>query len=95
MEPMNFLVVTAGMFHFSKYDFFKSNYLIQKAATVLKNHCHYPHNKKSLYNYLYRLASLASNSDLEIYLSAGVDIFEGFEKYLLDKDVDYFKAGKK
>lgn len=79
---------------FSKYDFFKTNDLIQKAATAVKKSLPLPTNKKSLYNYLYRLASLASNSDLEIYLSAGVDIFEGYQKYLLHQEVDYLRPVK-
>jgi len=79
---------------FSKYDFFKRNHFIKKAAVAVKRSLPLPNNKKSLYNYLYRLASLASNSELEIYLSAGVDIFEGFQKFLLDEGSDYLKPVK-
>lgn len=79
---------------FSKYDFFKSNYFIKKAAVAVKRSMPLPNNKKSLYNYLYRLASLASHSELEIYLSAGVDIFEGFQEFILDQGSDYLKAVK-
>jgi asparagine synthase (glutamine-hydrolysing) len=74
---------------FSKYDFFKRNHLLQKAASMVKQSMPLANDKKSLYNYLYRLASLASSSELEIYLSAGVDIFEGFQKYLIDPGFDY------
>jgi asparagine synthase (glutamine-hydrolysing) len=35
-----------------------------------------PHNKQSLYNYLYRLLSMADKSGLEFYLSSRIDIFE-------------------
>lgn len=49
------------------------------------------HNKKSLYNYLYRLASLSSQSNLEIYLSAGVDIFEEYQQYIIDPGFDYMQ----
>jgi asparagine synthase (glutamine-hydrolysing) len=34
---------------------------------------------------------LASNSDLEIYLSAGVDIFEDYQQYIIDPGFDYLK----
>ena len=51
-------------------------------------------NKKSKYNYLYRLASLASKSQLEIYLSAGVDIFEDYENNIT-ADFDYLTLIKK
>jgi asparagine synthase (glutamine-hydrolysing) len=47
-----------------------------------------------VHNYLYRLASLASKSNLEIYLSAGVDIFEDYEKYILCPEFDYLKPIK-
>ena len=79
---------------FSKYDFFKKNFLVKKGATFFKRNLPSAHNKKSLYNYLYRLASLASNSDLEIYLSAGVDIFEEYQQYIIDDGVDYLAPVK-
>lgn len=79
---------------FSKYDFFKKNFLVKKGATFFKNNLPVSNNKKSLYNYLYRLASLASNSDLEIYLSAGVDIFEEYQQYIIDHGVDYLAPVK-
>jgi asparagine synthase (glutamine-hydrolysing) len=64
---------------FANYDFFKSGGLVKNAANVLNKVLPKSHNKKSLYNYLYRLASLASKDSVEIYLSAGVDIFEDYE----------------
>ena len=76
---------------FARYDFFKKNFLIKKGASFFKHSLPAAHNKKSLYNYLYRLASLASNSDLEIYLSAGVDIFEDYQQYIVDPGFDYLK----
>ena len=79
---------------FSKYDFFKKNAWMQKAATALKRGMPPANNKKSLHNYLYRLASLASSSDLEIYLAAGVDIFEGFQENITDPGYDYMKQAK-
>jgi asparagine synthase (glutamine-hydrolysing) len=80
---------------FAKYDFFKKNFLVKKGASFFKNNLPSAKNKKSLYNYLYRLASLASNSDLEIYLSAGVDIFEEYQEYIIDPGFDYLEPVKK
>lgn len=79
---------------FAKYDFFKKNYLVKNGASFIKKTLPVSNNKKSLYNYLYRLASLASNSDLEIYLSAGVDIFENYKQYIIDPGFDYLKPIK-
>ncbi|MEO6843970.1 MAG: asparagine synthase (glutamine-hydrolyzing) [Ginsengibacter sp.] len=76
---------------FAKYDFFKKNFLVKGGASFVKNAFPPSNNKKSLHNYLYRLASLASNSDLEIYLSAGVDIFENYEQYLINPGYDYLE----
>jgi asparagine synthase (glutamine-hydrolysing) len=76
---------------FAKYDFFKQNLLVKRSASIFKNTFPPSNNKKSSYNYLYRLASLASSSDLEIYLSAGVDIFENYESYFIDPGFDYLE----
>ena len=62
---------------------------MKKGATFFKKSLPTPDNKKSLHNYLYRLASFASNSDLEIYLSAGVDVFEDYQQYIIDHGRDY------
>ena len=40
-----------------------------------------PHNKKSLYNYGYRLLSMANKSGLDFYLSSTNDIFEDEYKF--------------
>ncbi len=79
---------------FSHYDFFKKNLLVKKGASFIKHAFPASNNKKSLYNYLYRLASLASNTDLDIYLSAGVDIFENYQQYILDPGYDYMSPVK-
>ncbi len=76
---------------FARYDFFKKNFLLRNSAAFIKRALPASDNKKSVYNYLYRLAALASNSDLEIYLSAGVDIFEGYQQYILDPGFDYLQ----
>ncbi len=79
---------------FSKYDFFKKNLLVKNGASFIKKFLPPSDNKRSKYNYLYRLASLASKSHLEIYLSAGVDIFEDFENNIT-ADYDYLETIKK
>ncbi len=79
---------------FARYDFFKKNYLVKNGALFFKSTLPQPKNKRSMHNYLYRLASLASKSNLEIYLSAGADIFEDYEKYILNSECDYLKPVK-
>jgi asparagine synthase (glutamine-hydrolysing) len=76
---------------FAKYDFFKENSLVKGAATLIKNILPPSTNKKSTYNYLQRLASLASKDKLTIYLSAGVDIFEDFETNIIEPPTDYLQ----
>ena len=76
---------------FAKYDFFKNSTALKTGASFLKRFLPQPHNKKTKYNYLYRLASMASKSNLEIYLSAGVDIMEDYENNLLPPSFDYLK----
>ncbi|MEO6231592.1 MAG: asparagine synthase (glutamine-hydrolyzing) [Ferruginibacter sp.] len=76
---------------FAKYDFFKSNKALKNTAGVIKKIMPPAANKKSVYNYLFRLASLASKENLEIYLSAGVDIMEDFEQFIYVPTHDYLK----
>ena len=79
---------------FSKYDFFKKNILVKGGASFIKKILPPSNNKRSKYNYLYRLASLAAKSHLDIYLSAGVDIMEDFEDNIT-ADHDYLGSIKK
>lgn len=76
---------------FAKYDFFKKNQFVKHTASVIKKILPLPEQKKSAYNYLYRLASLASKSSLDIYLSAGVDILEDHEDEIIDPGFDYME----
>ncbi len=76
---------------FSKYDFFKKNMLVKGGASFIKNVLPASDNKKSKYNYLYRLASLASKSSVEVYLSAGLDIIEDYEHHILAPSFDYME----
>ncbi|MEO6721176.1 MAG: asparagine synthase (glutamine-hydrolyzing) [Ferruginibacter sp.] len=76
---------------FARHDFFKKSGGIKNIAGLLKKVLPQPTNKKSAYNYLFRLASLASKESLEIYLSAGVDIMEDFEQYINHPTHDYLQ----
>jgi len=80
---------------FAKYDFFKSSAFIKNTASISKNVLRSSDNKKSSYNYFYRLLSLASKNNLEIYLSAGVDIMEDYETNILNKEIDYLQPLRK
>ena len=76
---------------FARYDFFKANALVKNTALLLKNILPLSTNKKSSYNYLQRLTALASKNKLDIYLSAGVDIFEDFEGSIIEPPEDYLQ----
>ncbi len=71
---------------FKKFDFFKSRPATRKFASALHHLLPASHDKKSKYNYLYRLTDIARKSNLDIYLTSTIDIFEGYEKYLLGND---------
>ena len=79
---------------FSKYDFFKSGKLARKFASGIHSLMPASHNKKSKYNFLYRLTDIARKNNLDIYLTSTIDIFEGYEKYLLGND-DFLGPVKK
>jgi asparagine synthase (glutamine-hydrolysing) len=67
---------------FARYDFFNPGFIVRNTAGIAKSILPIPHNKKSKYNFIYRLADLASKKGLDTYLSATIDSFEGLEKYL-------------
>jgi asparagine synthase (glutamine-hydrolysing) len=71
---------------FAKYDFFKPGFFSKKLASGIHSLLPSPQNKKSSYNYMYRLADLARKNNLDVYLSSTTDIFEGFEKHLTGDD---------
>jgi asparagine synthase (glutamine-hydrolysing) len=71
---------------FARYDFFNPGFFIKNTASFLHSVLPAPHNKKSKYNYLYRLIDFARKKSLPIYLSATIDSFEGFEKYISGND---------
>lgn len=70
---------------FSKYDFFSSNDLIKNLAVAGKKILPEPKNKKSFYNYLHRLITLASHERSNRYWSATVDNFVGYEDNFFSK----------
>ncbi len=74
---------------FARYDFFRNQPLMRLGAKAIQQLLPPAGNKKSNYNYLYRLAALASQSGLRLYLSAGVDIFEGYEQQFLHPPAGY------
>lgn len=69
----------------SKFDFFKDNTGLKTLSSGLYRFMPAAHNKKSKYNYFYRLLGLAGKKGLDAYLSATIDSFDGFEKYLFFK----------
>ncbi len=79
---------------FAKYDFFKAGVLTKAMASFFHAIMPASNNKKSKYNYMYRLADLARKNKLGVYLSSTIDSFEGYEKKLLGNDA-YLATVKK
>ena len=71
---------------FARYDFFNTGFLVKNMAWGLHSVLPMPNNKKSKYNYLYRLTDFAQKKSLPTYLSATIDSFDGYEKYLTGSD---------
>ncbi len=70
---------------FSRFDFFRSGPLLRGLAGL--GHALLPpsDNKKSKYNFMYRLIDLARKQGLETYLSATIDSFEGYQDKLITR----------
>src|SRR5690606_34244730 len=68
---------------FAKYDFFNPGKLVSGLARMAHSILPESNNKKSKYNYFHRLLAFAGRDGLDTYLSATMDIFEGYEKYLV------------
>jgi asparagine synthase (glutamine-hydrolysing) len=66
---------------FNKYDFFSSGVGVRALSSLAHSILPASNNKKSKYNYLYRLTNLSRKKGINTYLSATIDSFEGFEKY--------------
>jgi asparagine synthase (glutamine-hydrolysing) len=73
---------------FSQFDFFNAHPTVRSFSKLLNTLLPMPHQKKSKYNYLYRLSSLAAKKNVEVYLAAGVDIFEDFEQHINPQPYD-------
>ncbi|HEX2845635.1 MAG TPA: asparagine synthase (glutamine-hydrolyzing) [Chitinophagaceae bacterium] len=71
---------------FARYDFFDPGVLVKTAARIAHSVLPVPHQKKSKYNYIYRLADFARKNGLDAYLSATVDSFENYESFLIADD---------
>ncbi len=71
---------------FAKYDFFRKSFFVKNAAKALHAFMPISHNKKSKYNYIYRLADFAKKGGIHTYFSSCLDVFEGFEKNLIGGD---------
>jgi asparagine synthase (glutamine-hydrolysing) len=76
---------------FRQYDFYAATSPVRALAKSLLAVLPPGHQKKSIYNYLYRLCSLASVGGARLFLSATSDIFEGFEHNLAGEEADYLK----
>jgi len=76
---------------FAKYDFFQKHFFVDFLGKFFTTVFPPGHNKKSMYNYVYRLASFSATTGPGIYLSAGIDIFEGFEKYITTPEKEYLQ----
>lgn len=74
---------------FAQHDFFQQHGLRTAGARLLQAILPPGNSKKSTYNYLYRLITLANKSGMPLYLSATVDILEDLESYLIDPPSGY------
>lgn len=68
---------------FAQYDFFRKSFFIKNIAILLHHILPLSHSKKSKYNYIYRLVDFAQKNGIHTYFSSCLDVFEGYEKYLL------------
>jgi asparagine synthase (glutamine-hydrolysing) len=71
---------------FTKYDFFRKSLFIRNMAKLLYPILPLSHDKRSIYNYFYRLVDLSQKEGIHTYFSSSLDVFEGFEKYLTVND---------
>ncbi len=71
---------------FARYDFFKPGPLIKAVAGTVYPFLPVSHDKKSKYNYIYRLAGFARKKGLDTYFSSTLDIFEEHNQaFLFDR----------
>ena len=65
---------------FSHFDFFDTKTITKKICGAISSMLPNPNNKKTQFNYIYRLFDFARKEPLMCYLSATTDSFEGFEE---------------
>ena len=71
---------------FRYFDFFNSSKVVKLASHILTDILPEANEKKSNYNYVYRLLKFASHKDiLQQYSSASSDMFVGYENHFLMK----------
>lgn len=68
---------------FAHMDFFKTPTALKKILGGTSKILPLPKEKKSKYNYIYRLLDLASKTGIDSYFSSTTDIFEGYQNELL------------
>lgn len=76
---------------FSKYDFFSKGKAVTTLANALNKILPPSHDKKSNYFFITRLLSFATKSNLEIYLSAGLDLIEDYEQHIRSGSYNYLQ----
>ena len=76
---------------FQYFDLFKTSAFGKTFFNLAKSILPISHDKKSKYNYFYRLIDLLSKNEVEKYLTATSDIFEGLEENLFSSDTNDFQ----
>lgn len=73
---------------YARYDFMKAGPIIKNISSLLHSVLPSPNNKKSNYNFIYRLVDLSRHSGIKAYLTSTIDIFQGYEQYFCEKTAD-------
>ncbi len=76
---------------FAKYNFFKTPGAVRSLAAMAGSILPPGHDKKSVYNYLYRLLFLSSRKSADVFVASGSDIFEGYESNFMMAQDSYRK----
>lgn len=79
---------------FAGYNFFRSPAIFKSLAAAGSRLIPAGNEKISTYTYLYRLLSLAGKKGYSTYLASWTDIFEGFEKNIMQGRNGYMKDGE-
>ena len=74
---------------FAKKDWFNSSATFKQLFAQVGGILPQPHQKKNLYNYLYRFISFAGKDGINSYLSATTDIFEGHTDKLITNPTSF------